>query len=383
MKTVNLLKRTCTLSLGAALILSSLSSCKKVDVPSGEPSTKSAVLELDIFSTAPSTKAVNDIAASDDEKAINTLDIMVFNKLGTDSYELEFSSHDSFSPARSSASKKIVTNPGTKVVFVFANMPQKRMQDLLTYDGCLYRVHYFEDNTRGSLVMSAKSAEITIDPDVATMDGTTIDATVDLTLKRDVSRVSVKRVVNAIEPEGIRQIKLSGIYLNNVAKAYDPTESDLDAQEFFIQGGLDITTDIEDMMCNTSTSSSISTPFNLAPAPHVWTSSDYHIYGLTNTCTTTSATDNDNFTKVIIELTETIDSVTNTYYYPIAIKGMAANCSYEIESVTISRLGSHDPQIYVKNAVTSASITVLNWDGTEVAGNPTFNFDSTNGTATF
>ena len=378
MKT-NLFNTLCSLCMGAMTLLLSLSACQKGSLGDDPSANGEAVIELNMHSVNPLTKAVGDpVTGLAEENTFYTLDIMVFDT-SKDGGILEYCSHDDYQEGAVSATKRIVTNPGPKTIFVYANMPTTQLRYLTTLEGCVNRQQSYENNARGRLIMSATKSFVI--PTTGEMDGSETNAEISLELVRDVSRVSVKQVVNAIEPVGQRQIKLSGIYLNNVPKIYDPRVDDPDAQEFWTWDDDERPADVVSMM---SVVPGFDFPYSMISASNrTWTGTNYHLYGLTNTHSESADGINDSLTKVIIELTEGSGNNLKTYYYPIAIRGMMANCTYEIESVTISRLGSDDPQIYVKNAVTQASIVAKAWDGSSILGDFNYNFDPDNGTATF
>lgn len=339
---------------GAALLLVGCNKPSQEKASEIDSSRQMGVLTVNIGHGAPVTKATTTDTAG--EGKMSTLDILVFHSGGTLDGKLETS--ERYTPNADTYSSEITVSLGAKTVVVLANVETSVISGITTLAQYQAIKWNFADNQRDRFVMWAQGN--------VTVSGNATSDKLDASLKRVVSRVQLLKVVNNL-PTALGSFTLRGAYLINVARTQGNTTY-ADAQ-YWRPSTTGIATATKAMLEGpASTTLAKDAEWN-APA------AGYYLYGFPNSAPAATNPDTKDYvTKLIIEGS----ILGTTYYYPIGISSMGENLAYKVNSVTIKRTGSTDPDKYVSKAALDVNIDVLDWTNGEIVGS--YNGDVT-GTA--
>lgn len=246
-----------------------------------------------------------------------------------------------------------VTKGSTLTYFVVANAPEGAFAGCTTVTAFKARLSLFPDNTAGSLVMVSEAGTKTFTE--------ATDVSVEL------SRLCSKVVLGSVTPALRDAEELAGAsivfdrtYLINVAGActlgLTPSAEGPWYNRSVFDEGLDAT--IADYLCSTAgvsvtSSSTIETGYSFYCLPNP---TDNGV----NFATESVWSPRD--TRLVLEFT--VDGMKT--WYPIDIPAMECNKCYLIRNLTITRLGSHHPDIPVGNDTVRFTVEITEWGTNDI-----------------
>ena len=300
-----------------AAALAALVACNKNDVAPMQPQSQESLVpcELTVGICGAMTKAT--AVSADNEAKVNNLQVFVFR--GDDL--------DAYASVDNAQELTLSCTAGDRVVYALVNAP-----DYSAVPGkaaLLAKVSELSANSLTNFEMVG-SKRVTLPQ----------SEKVSIDVNRIASRVVLKKITRSFTSEALQALnfKVDAIYLINVA---GNTSYDLSAAPAKWYNVAENKNELASLLYD-------------APASLITNGQSY------STAHTFYAYPNDlatNTTRLVIETTlgET------KYYYPINLPEMAANKSYEIEEVKITRPGSDNPDEPVSFADATFSINVIDW----------------------
>ena len=300
-----------------AAALAALVACNKNDVAPMQPQNQESLVpcELTVGICGAMTKAT--AVSADNEAKVNNLQVFVFR--GDDL--------DAYASVDNSQELTLSCTAGDRVVYALVNAP-----DYSAVPGkaaLLAKVSELSANSLTNFEMVGSKSVTLPQSEKVSID-----------VNRIASRVVLKKITRNFTSEALQALnfKVDAIYLINVA---GNTSYDLSAAPAKWYNVAENKNELASLLYD-------------APASLITNGQSY------STAHTFYAYPNDlatNTTRLVIETTlgET------KYYYPINLPEMAANKSYEIEEVKITRPGSDNPDEPVSFADATFSINVIDW----------------------
>ena len=300
-----------------AAALAALVACNKNDVAPMQPQNQESLVpcELTVGICGSMTRAT--AVTKDNEAKVNNLQVFVFR--GDDL--------DAYASVDNSQELTLSCTAGDRVVYALVNAP-----DYSAVPGkaaLLDKVSELSANSLTNFEMVGSKSVTLPQSEKVSID-----------VNRIASRVVLKKITRSFTSEALQALnfKVDAIYLINVA---GNTSYDLSAAPAKWYNVAENKNELASLLYD-------------APASLITNGQSY------STAHTFYAYPNDlatNTTRLVIETTlgET------KYYYPINLPEMAANKSYEIEEVKITRPGSDNPDEPVSFADATFSINVIDW----------------------
>ena len=300
-----------------AAALAALVACNKNDVAPMQPQNQESLVpcELTVGICGAMTKAT--AVSADNEAKVNNLQVFVFR--GDDL--------DAYASVDNAQELTLSCTAGDRVVYALVNAP-----DYSAVPGkaaLLAKVSELSANSLTNFEMVGSKSVTLPQSEKVSID-----------VNRIASRVVLKKITRSFTSEALQALnfKVDAIYLINVA---GNTSYDLSAAPAKWYNVAENKDELASLLYD-------------APASLITNGQSY------STAHTFYAYPNDlavNTTRLVIETTlgET------KYYYPINLPEMAANKSYEIEEVKITRPGSDNPDEPVSFADATFSINVIDW----------------------
>ena len=300
-----------------AAALAALVACNKNDVAPMQPQNQESLVtcELTVGICGAMTKAT--AVSADNEAKVNNLQVFVFR--GDDL--------DAYASVDNAQELTLSCTAGDRVVYALVNAP-----DYSAVPGkaaLLAKVSELSANSLTNFEMVGSKSVTLPQSEKVSID-----------VNRIASRVVLKKITRSFTSEALQVLnfKVDAIYLINVA---GNTSYDLSAAPAKWYNVAENKNELASLLYD-------------APASLITNGQSY------STAHTFYAYPNDlatNTTRLVIETTlgET------KYYYPINLPEMAANKSYEIEEVKITRPGSDNPDEPVSFADATFSINVIDW----------------------
>ena len=300
-----------------AAALAALVACNKNDVAPMQPQNQESLVpcELTVGICGAMTKAT--AVSADNEAKVNNLQVFVFR--GDDL--------DAYASVDNAQELTLSCTAGDRVVYALVNAP-----DYSAVPGkaaLLAKVSELSTNSLTNFEMVGSKSVTLPQSEKVSID-----------VNRIASRVVLKKITRSFTSEALQALnfKVDAIYLINVA---GNTSYDLSAAPAKWYNVAENKNELASLLYD-------------APASLITNGQSY------STAHTFYAYPNDlatNTTRLVIETTlgET------KYYYPINLPEMAANKSYEIEEVKITRPGSDNPDEPVSFADATFSINVIDW----------------------
>ena len=300
-----------------AAALAALVACNKNDVAPMQPQNPESLVpcELTVGICGAMTKAT--AVSADNEAKVNNLQVFVFR--GDDL--------DAYASVDNAQELTLSCTAGDRVVYALVNAP-----DYSAVPGkaaLLAKVSELSANSLTNFEMVGSKSVTLPQSEKVSID-----------VNRIASRVVLKKITRSFTSEALQALnfKVDAIYLINVA---GNTSYDLSAAPAKWYNVAENKNELASLLYD-------------APASLITNGQSY------STAHTFYAYPNDlatNTTRLVIETTlgET------KYYYPINLPEMAANKSYEIEEVKITRPGSDNPDEPVSFADATFSINVIDW----------------------
>ena len=300
-----------------AAALAALVACNKNDVAPMQPQNQETLepCELTVGICGAMTRATT--VTADNEAKVNNLQVFVFR--GDDL--------DAYASVDNAQELTLSCTAGERVVYALVNAP-----DYSAVPGkaaLLAKVSELSANSLANFEMVGSKSVTLPQSEKVSID-----------VNRIASRVVLKKITRNFTSEALQALnfKVDAIYLINVA---GNTSYDLSAAPAKWYNVAENKNELASLLYD-------------APASLIANGQSY------STAHTFYAYPNDlavNTTRLVIETTlgET------KYYYPINLPEMAANKSYEIEEVKITRPGSDNPDEPVSFADATFSINVIDW----------------------
>ena len=300
-----------------AAALAALVACNKNDVAPMQPQNQESLVpcELTVGICGSMTRAT--AVTKDNEAKVNNLQVFVFR--GDDL--------DAYASVDNAQELTLSCTAGDRVVYALVNAP-----DYSAVPGkaaLLAKVSELSANSLSNFEMVGSKSVTLPQSEKVSID-----------VNRIASRVVLKKITRSFTSEALQALnfKVDAIYLINVA---GNTSYDLSAAPAKWYNVTENKDELASLLYD-------------APASLITNGQSY------STAHTFYAYPNDlatNTTRLVIETTlgET------KYYYPINLPEMAANKSYEIEEVKITRPGSDNPDEPVSFADATFSINVIDW----------------------
>ena len=300
-----------------AAALAALVACNKNDVAPMQPQNQESLVpcELTVGICGAMTKAT--AVSADNEAKVNNLQVFVFR--GDDL--------DAYASVDNAQELTLSCTAGDRVVYAFVNAPD--YSAVPDKAALLAKVSELSANSLTNFEMVGSKSVTLPQSEKVSID-----------VNRIASRVVLKKITRSFTSEALQALnfKVDAIYLINVA---GNTSYDFSAAPVKWYNVAENKNELASLLYD-------------APASLIVNGESY------STAHTFYAYPNDlatNTTRLVIETTlgET------KYYYPINLPEMAANKSYEIEEVKITRPGSDNPDEPVSFADATFSINVIDW----------------------
>ena len=300
------------------------------------------------FEEDPLTRATSYVEAQDYETAVNRVQVLVFDSSGAlNSY---------VDAGKSTGSISISTTTGSKTVWAVVNGPDLSAAKTIT--NVQNKAIDMNDNgttTTKGFVMSGYAS--------CTVSSST--STVSIPVKRHLARVALQKVTNSL-PASYGSITIDNVMLTNVVG--DQNFAGTAAVRNWLnkmgrKSGATVSSMIIDGNSHYATNPELTFDkigAELANGASHSPSTPYLLYGYPNSTSTDATGWAINFTarKTRLVVTATINGT--KYYYPITIDSPARNTAYTVE-LTITGIGSNDPDKPVEKGALSASISVEGW----------------------
>ncbi len=299
--------------------LAFLPSCNKsLSQEAAEPQTESRICELSVSATSEvQLKSTGtDETVKNSENTIKTLQVFVFRD----------GSLDAYGKGENTSSITLTCTSGERVVYAMVNAPDlssiTSQEDL---EGYLFDLNC---NSSGSLLMYGNQS--------VTLPG---DRTVNISVKRMVSRIVVRKVTRDFEAAALasQDFSIKAIYVQN-ASGNGNIKGASNTKWYNEATG---TADLPSLLYDAVTGGTIAneTSYNVS----------HYFYTMPNK--------GSRATRVVVEA----QLGDKTFYYPIFISTMEANCSYEFNEITIKRPGSDSPDKPVSTSDITFSVSVVDW----------------------
>ena len=300
-----------------AAALAALVACNKNEATPMQPQNQESLVpcELTVGICGAMTKAT--AVSADNEAKVNNLQVFVFRGDDLDAYASVDKAHE----------LTLSCTAGDRVVYALVNAPD--YSDVPGKAALLAKVSELSANSLSNFEMVGSKSVTLPQSEKVSID-----------VNRIASRVILKKITRSFTSEALQALnfKVDAIYLINVA---GNTSYDLSAAPAKWYNVAENKNELASLLYD-------------APASLIVNGESY------STAHTFYAYPNDlatNTTRLVIETTlgET------KYYYPINLPEMAANKSYEIEEVKITRPCSDNPDEPVSFADATFSINVIDW----------------------
>ena len=315
-------------------------------LPCQEEKTATLNVSLD-FEESNQTKAASYITAQAYETAVNDVQILVFDSTGALNAYVDADSKTS--------GISINTTAGSKTVWAVVNGPD--LKSISTLEALQGKVIDLDDNSTNSsegFVMAGSTS--------CTVGNST--TTTQIRVSRFVSRIALQKINNSL-PSSYGLLTIHHITLTNVVGNqnltgtashttwYNKMGRDDNGNKMSIIDGYSYWAS-----CSSLTHINIDEDVDCGSCDEP--STPYLFYAFPNNTTTDVTGWSSPFTARKTRLVVAAEISGTAYYYPVVIDSPARNTAYTVE-LTITGLGSTDPdQPVVKGSIT-ASVTVQGW----------------------
>lgn len=311
----------------AAIVAATICSCSKQEVipVCEETSPATGKVSLNINVPLPETKAT----ATTGEATVNSLQVFIFNSAGTALEAYGSGTTSSVSVSVSVGTKKIAAVVNADPVTGITNLAQLKAKTTL-----------LGDNSLTSFLMFGETDAVSV----------LADASVTVEVSRLVARVGIASVTNAMTLEQYRNepISVVKIYLVNVV-GNSNYGSDATATVWYNQ--MMEEGSVPELLCDELTATTVAYEASYS-TPHY-----FYCYPNPTSEDSSSATWSARKTRLVVE---TVIGG-KTWYYPLTIPSIQANYSYVISGLTITRLGSEDPDIPISTGSATFTVQVVPW----------------------
>ena len=320
---------------------------KKDCLPCQEEKTATLNVSLD-FEDENHTKATSYVTSQTYETAVNNVQVLVFDSTGALNAYVDAD--------KSVTGITINTTAGSKTVWAVVNGPD--LSSVTTVSGLSAMAIDLGDNST-----TASAGFVMAGSTTCTVSSST--ATTSISVRRFVSRVALAKVSNSL-PDSYGSLTVNSVALINVVGNQNLNGSASISTWYNKMGRKDGATASSQIIdgssylasCPTLTFRSISS--SVANGSSLTPSTPYLLYCYPNSTSTDAEGWSSSFTarKTRLVVTATISGT--KYYYPIVIDTPARNTAYTVE-LTITGLGSSDPDQPVVKGSINASVSVQGW----------------------
>ena len=316
-------------------------------LPCQEENTATLNVSLD-FEDDNHTKATSYVTSQTYETAVNNVQVLVFDSTGALNAYVDAD--------KSVTGITINTTAGIKTVWAVVNGPD--LSSVTTVSGLSAMAIDLGDNST-----TASAGFVMAGSTTCTVSSST--ATASISVRRFVARVALAKVSNSL-PDSYGSLTVNSVALINVVGNQNLAGAATPSTWYNKMGRKDGATASSQIIdgssylasCPTLTFKSISS--SVANGSSLTPSTPYLLYCYPNSTSTDAEGWSSSFTarKTRLVVTATISGT--KYYYPIVIDAPTRNTAYTVE-LTITGLGSTDPDKPVVKGSINASVTVQGW----------------------
>lgn len=319
--------------------LTAIESCKKEMVASLPP-VEPATLSVSITGT-PVTRASE--PGTEAENSINTVDVLVFFAGGSYSGRLDAFGHFTGGPYSVNATT------GTRKIYAVVNSPVDLSSigteaELLAVNASLTSQKSAAGQLSNFTMIGSRTTNLTAGVNAISVD-----------VSRFVSRVRIGTITRDFASDALasQSFSVDAVFLSNIVTT-SPYSLSLTPLAANFANKLGVTDSAYDLWAKRSVSSS------LADGASVTLSAENnYLYCMPNSMAADSEATvfEPQNTKVVVECT--LDGL--KLYYVIPLGAIAANCSYDITELVLTRPGSADPNSQTEVSACTFTINVLPW----------------------
>lgn len=316
-------------------------------LPCQEKKTATLNVSLD-FEDDNHTKATSYVTSQTYETAVNNVQVLVFDSTGALNAYVDAD--------KSVTGITINTTAGSKTVWAVVNGPD--LSSVTTVSGLSAMAIDLGDNST-----TASAGFVMAGSTTCTVSSST--ATASISVRRFVARVALAKVSNSL-PDSYGSLTVNSVALINVVGNQNLAGAATPSTWYNKMGRKDGATASSQIIdgssylasCPTLTFKSISS--SVANGSSLTPSTPYLLYCYPNSTSTDAEGWSSSFTarKTRLVVTATISGT--KYYYPIVIDAPTRNTAYTVE-LTITGLGSTDPDKPVVKGSINASVSVQGW----------------------
>ena len=316
-------------------------------LPCQEEKTATLNVSLD-FEDDNHTKATSYVTSQTYETAVNNVQVLVFDSTGALNAYVDAD--------KSVTGITINTTAGSKTVWAVVNGPD--LSSVTTVSGLSAMAIDLGDNST-----TASAGFVMAGSTTCTVSSST--ATASISVRRFVARVALAKVSNSL-PDSYGSLTVNSVALINVVGNQNLAGAATPSTWYNKMGRKDGATASSQIIdgssylasCPTLTFKSISS--SVANGSSLTPSTPYLLYCYPNSTSTDAEGWSSSFTarKTRLVVTATISGT--KYYYPIVIDAPTRNTAYTVE-LTITGLGSTDPDKPVVKGAINASVSVQGW----------------------
>ena len=316
-------------------------------LPCQEEKTATLNVSLD-FEDDNHTKATSYVTSQTYETAVNNVQVLVFDSTGALNAYVDAD--------KSVTGITINTTAGSKTVWAVVNGPD--LSSVTTVSGLSAMAIDLGDNST-----TASAGFVMAGSTTCTVSSST--ATASISVRRFVARVALAKVSNSL-PDSYGSLTVNSVALINVVGNQNLAGAATPSTWYNKMGRKDGATASSQIIdgssylasCPTLTFKSISS--SVANGSSLTPSTPYLLYCYPNSTSTDAEGWSSSFTarKTRLVVTATISGT--KYYYPIVIDAPTRNTAYTVE-LTITGLGSTDPDKPVVKGSINASVSVQGW----------------------
>lgn len=321
------------LSAILAIAMAGFSSCNKTNMDNLTPAGSgiSAPADLTVSLGAISTKAGTTNSTASEDK-VNTLQIFVFRKNGTDKTKNEL---DAYGTASNSKQLTLSCTSGSRIVYALVNAPA--LTAISTESALLASVSNLSDNQLDGFVMAGHVDNVSLPS----------QNTVSIDVSRIAARIKIKSIQKQFASPALQAqtLKVESIYVINASNKNNYALS-LSATEYANKGSH------KDNAYDNLLYKAIETASQTVASTYA-TEHSFYVYP------NKSATK----TRLVVE----VSLGGNKYYYPITMPDIESNKSYEVSKLVLTRPGSNNPDVPVSFEDATFSINIVDWTIVPVA----------------
>ena len=316
-------------------------------LPCQEEKTATLNVSLD-FEDDNHTKATSYVTSQTYETTVNNVQVLVFDSTGALNAYVDAD--------KSVTGITINTTAGSKTVWAVVNGPD--LSSVTTVSGLSAMAIDLGDNST-----TASAGFVMAGSTTCTVSSST--ATASISVRRFVARVALAKVSNSL-PDSYGSLTVNSVALINVVGNQNLAGAATPSTWYNKMGRKDGATASSQIIdgssylasCPTLTFKSISS--SVANGSSLTPSTPYLLYCYPNSTSTDAEGWSSSFTarKTRLVVTATISGT--KYYYPIVIDAPTRNTAYTVE-LTITGLGSTDPDKPVVKGSITASVSVQGW----------------------